>query len=607
MDRNSIQSYYDESRVALKSASDSETLSRDLRSELESYLEDASKIIDSEGEPLLSYPSNFDSVVEQMNREDVTSEEEKPWTKYLFSENFEKTLEKNFGQRYANLFQEEANEKKISYGLAEIHMLDNQLMKVTKRAAALKANILQDNGFQEVFSPGTPGSEVATSDRVSEVSKPGNSSVMSKADMTFLTRLKGTSVADSNYDRAETPTTSRTAQSAITSPPTKGSSPAHSKMSGKDLTTLLYDALLQTDPNQDNESKAYSKSASGSTLMSNKKDKRDFMKENINLVKNAGRSRLSEDEQEKVRLIMGEDNDDKYMESLMESEFKYGLSNQERQAMEAIDQKLFTYGRMSRLGDSETLSRMQDSELGDSNTHNEFSVLTDQRDNKLRQVYNKKLDNLLLELTSSNVDLTTLVSNDDSGSKRFDMNGYNDSPSSLLDVPDISQVEGGRSVTVRDVLEMIKHAKKEPEKFKNDENSTSNLQLNAHDRNEIDKILSQYKGLVNQLGEMRKHARSSSNRGPASDMKDRHTWGDASNNDEYENDDDGDADENEDDSYSYNSASPYVLSETRRDVLEILDKEIKKKALLPSINSNNTMPVQLMKIFSRNDDKKVTI
>lgn len=106
----------------------------DMRRELSSYLNE--RRLDSEGKPLVILPSNFNQVVSAMNREDVFSSEEKPWSKYLLQSSV--TAESLFGDkdsstRYRDLATDQGPDGKIKKGLAEIYMLDRQLQDIAEK------------------------------------------------------------------------------------------------------------------------------------------------------------------------------------------------------------------------------------------------------------------------------------------------------------------------------------------------------------------------------------------------------------------------------------------------------------------------------------------
>jgi hypothetical protein len=48
-----------------------------MRQELSAYLDDVRGRLDTDGNPLISYPKNFDSIADAMDREDVVAEQKK--------------------------------------------------------------------------------------------------------------------------------------------------------------------------------------------------------------------------------------------------------------------------------------------------------------------------------------------------------------------------------------------------------------------------------------------------------------------------------------------------------------------------------------------------
>lgn len=130
----------DEPQAAATSISPSESLPlasiADLdamRAELSRYVEDVEMKKDSEGNPLIYIPDNFETIVESMNREDLEDKNETPWSQYLIMESLTTQLgDAEYGGRYRNALADE-DDVKIQKGLARIKLLDRQLQDVTKR------------------------------------------------------------------------------------------------------------------------------------------------------------------------------------------------------------------------------------------------------------------------------------------------------------------------------------------------------------------------------------------------------------------------------------------------------------------------------------------
>ena len=144
-----------------------------MRNELSGYLDSLHELNGSDGKSLLSIPSNVDSVSAAMNRGDLTSNVQNPWSKYLLDSQFEDDMNVEFQGRYYGLSNTDSlGDQKIMRGLAEIHLLDNQLSALTKKQIRIRNGALSEAGDDEASR--------AMSAR----------STMSKADGTFLTRIK---------------------------------------------------------------------------------------------------------------------------------------------------------------------------------------------------------------------------------------------------------------------------------------------------------------------------------------------------------------------------------------------------------------------------------
>lgn len=122
----------------------------EMRKELNTYLLECR--LDSEGKPLVHVPPNFQQVVEAMNRDDLFSVEEKPWSKYLLQSSvssdklFAGDLESS--SRYKDVINEDEPDRKIKKGLAEIYMLDRQLQDVSQREKRSSTNkVTMDRTF----------------------------------------------------------------------------------------------------------------------------------------------------------------------------------------------------------------------------------------------------------------------------------------------------------------------------------------------------------------------------------------------------------------------------------------------------------------------------
>ena len=156
----------------------SEKEREDMRKELSSYISECR--LDSEGRPLVQIPSNFNQVVTAMNRDDLFSSEEKPWSKYLLQSSV--PIESLFSDqdsisRYKDIANDEAPDNKIKKGLAEIYMLDRQLEDVNHKEKII-AKISADRTFlTKVLNESDYASEPSTSRQASSrVDEKGKSS-----------------------------------------------------------------------------------------------------------------------------------------------------------------------------------------------------------------------------------------------------------------------------------------------------------------------------------------------------------------------------------------------------------------------------------------------
>ena len=77
----------------------------------------------------VDFPENYDEVVQLMSRKDLTQKEE-TWS--------EAALAGGDFSKYANLFEDDANDKKLRAGLATIERLDRELAKVHAKARAVR-------------------------------------------------------------------------------------------------------------------------------------------------------------------------------------------------------------------------------------------------------------------------------------------------------------------------------------------------------------------------------------------------------------------------------------------------------------------------------------
>lgn len=176
-DDDIYQNAFDEVSSVMSSIQARELEQKSILSELESYLNEISSKQDSEGNRLVSYPKNFDSIASAMTRKDLENSSEASWSKHLLAQKFDEDISSSFENgRYKDMLDKELKNEKIDRGLAEIHLLDNQLRKLSRKAYDINKSISST-------SESSP-----------------------RLDSTFLTRIKNESLPGStSQSRAETP------------------------------------------------------------------------------------------------------------------------------------------------------------------------------------------------------------------------------------------------------------------------------------------------------------------------------------------------------------------------------------------------------------------
>jgi hypothetical protein len=190
-----------------------------MRLELASYLESLREISGSDGKQLVSIPANFDDVSDAMNRGDLTSKIENPWSKYLLASKFEEDLNKDHQGRYKGVQDESSGTQRVLQGMAEIHLLDNQLTALSKKQIKIRlaeAQLKDLNDAEEEFKKLKDLNDAnyeynldddENTEQGSTSSPLTSRSNMSRIDGTFLTRAKqstvGGSVVGDNDERNE--------------------------------------------------------------------------------------------------------------------------------------------------------------------------------------------------------------------------------------------------------------------------------------------------------------------------------------------------------------------------------------------------------------------
>ena len=122
--------------------------SAEMRHELEQYIDEALHKLDSEGNPMITIPSDFDTVTDLMTRDDLTSTDIHSWSRYLFDQKYNDNLKAEYKDgRYDHLdndisldskSKEIEEKRKIEQGLNEIERLDIKLKQLIKQERELK-------------------------------------------------------------------------------------------------------------------------------------------------------------------------------------------------------------------------------------------------------------------------------------------------------------------------------------------------------------------------------------------------------------------------------------------------------------------------------------
>jgi hypothetical protein len=187
-----------------------------MRLELTSYLQSLREISGSDGKQLISIPANFDDVSDAMNRGDLTSKIENPWSKYLLTSKFEEDLNKDHQGRYEGVQDESSSTQRVLQGMAEIHLLDNQLTALSKKQIKIRLAEAQlkdiNDAEAELKKLNDANDEYYLDEDENTEQGSGSSPItsrsnMSRMDGTFLTRAKqntvGGSIVGDNDGRKE--------------------------------------------------------------------------------------------------------------------------------------------------------------------------------------------------------------------------------------------------------------------------------------------------------------------------------------------------------------------------------------------------------------------
>jgi len=460
-----------------------------LRSDLSKYLEEYRTKVGSDGEQLVHYPANFDLVADAMNRSDLTSVEEKPWSKYLLSGegNFEDALDKE--GRYHNVLATKTEELKYDRGMAQIQLYDKQLLEISRRAARVKAAL-------RIAQVDAGSEDVDDSDNMST----GRGS---KKSTFFLTRGK---FSESTTPRSETHSSEFIPEGEKT----------------------------QSEQVPENDSPERQPS-SGQSVGSTSSSARDAIRENIQAVhRGRFKSSLSADEELRLQTLLDIDETGEAWQALC----KYGFRDSQTEQNNLLDQELRRYQRpeflnIESLPTGKALIKTTH-ELVD--RHPDY--LTTQRENREQNSFMVRLDSMIRSYSTQKVELSGLVDpklkSCSSGSHPVLQSSVHSTSSVFLSLPEPSRVDVNRVVTVKDIEEAVFSSKQvllEESKSQSDFNlskyscsernrgesqfdlslvshsdslcGSSNCSLTLAPRQEIDRLLSSLRFEVQRLGELR--------------------------------------------------------------------------------------------------------
>lgn len=455
-----------------------------LQRELSSYLEGLSEKLDSDGQQLVHYPDNFDVVADAMNRNDLTSAEEKPWSKYLLA-SADRTFDETLGEkgRYTTLRRDEVAEHKLDTALAQMQMYDKQLMTISRKAAQLKASLRSN------------ASEDGEDDQAT-----GRTSSRSRSSTFFLTRAG----AKSDKSAATTPR-SESGTSAVSSP--EGQLPsAAEEQSCPDVGDA-----------RPSMSKMHSVDGTTSSKSSNARQ-RNLIKENINAV-NKRRSTLSPDEEFRLQTLLDIDESGEAWQSLS----SFGFTDSQLEQLGLLDDRLRRFNRLETNHQNQTSSEDFHNLLDHESS---ADYLTAQRVHREQSNYSNKLDSMIRSFSTQKVDLTGLVAADYSQRTRsdYELSGHNSrattstaclstsqlsngQSSSVLEVlPLPSTVDLKRRVSLREVEEIVQasklaHHDASLESLEGTESQYERAQLAS--RQDIDRLLSTLRNDIQRLAELR--------------------------------------------------------------------------------------------------------
>lgn len=391
-----------------------------MREELSSYIKEFREKRGSDGEQLVHYPSNFDVVANSMNRSDLISADENPWSKYLLSsDKFEDALDGD--GRYRNVLSSAVSdaEQKYDKAMAQIHMYDKQLLLISRKAAQL--NALEINSQSE---------DGGRSDR----------SGKSASSSTFFLTRNASEKSSNSTPRSESLVSSRTHNS---------------------------------DECTENDEEKQSRSSTSDGAKATRR-KKNVIRENAVNVANRSSS-LSFDEETRLQTLLDIDENGCAWQNLS----MYGFNSTQLEKIANLDEKLRAFDRTEfaqaekSFKNPSTLSfKMTGNSRCDENDNpqvvdvpspSRIDYLTEQRVLREQSVYISKLDAMLHTFATQDTDLSGLVEH---APKRFtspseiSLKNNSEQQSAILEtLPHPSVVNIHRKISKKDLEDVICAAK----------------------------------------------------------------------------------------------------------------------------------------------------
>lgn len=453
--------------------------SHDIRLELEKYLENSMNQLDSEGNKLLYYPSNYENIVDTMNRDDILMhDEDRPWSKYLLENSINSEIDKSLGNRYKNILLNDLSDEnnKLDEEFKTIQLLDEKLKDLNKKNRKNNESI------------STPRSTVSYN-----------------KDFTFLTRQKGSSSVYTSDKESERPESV---------PPSSPGTVDDNNINVNDFNNDYNNNTTNDDDISNDQLTAILDNVLASNSANNKylpsKKQKDIIKNNINKVKLNNNSSLSVEEEERLQNIL--DND------LSADEMLYGFTTNDLEHLNKVDNDLNKYGNLNRLSNLEAkgLNGYDISELITINNtithHVNDTYLKDHRIERLTKNYVKVIDSLILNSSLTIDDITSLYSNNNINNYTTNNTSVNEN---LLDIPNVENLNGYRKIKYNDIKNII-HEIYSNSNNENDTNNTNNTNNNNtwklyKKRQELDNLISSIKPLMDQLNILKNNDNSSNN------------------------------------------------------------------------------------------------